>query len=361
MMKVLERNAGIAPGEQEDRFHLQNASTHAAIVDKLRHTGGYLMVAASEGGPLLCPSWPSSGTWNQATHVNLQRMLDSAYGGLVPWETAVERRAYLKRVSESLGHRAPVAADDTTNVVLLLLQQPSVFANWWAQSESRCSIGLAGRFLFGFGTALPPGPTRWAEFGSQVAVPFVEAVFEKILRELGPAAPVAPSSSILSWPASAAAAEFVREFRVMCFDVARASAMGDSFVSGLNKTAYWLSVAASLSTMVAQAIEATGPSPARSGFTPELCDAAVRCSVDFYCRRVMFGLAALDVDIQRRAWARRPVRRADQHSPIPATAIALLRATGGPVLTARLALGATPALRQVLESSVAGARAASLC
>ena len=40
---------------------------------------------------MLCPNWPSSGTWNQTTHINYQRFLDAANGGPIPWETKNDR------------------------------------------------------------------------------------------------------------------------------------------------------------------------------------------------------------------------------------------------------------------------------
>ncbi len=71
-------NADFAPGHKEHRFHLQEGTTHAAALDRLRKSGGYLAVFSGEGGPLLCPSWPSAGTWNTSTHTNYQKFLDAA-------------------------------------------------------------------------------------------------------------------------------------------------------------------------------------------------------------------------------------------------------------------------------------------
>ena len=74
----------MAPGLPADGFHIQPIGTHAAAVDRLRTTNGYQFLGASEGGPILCPAWPSNQTWTQATHVNWQRYLDTATGGPVP-------------------------------------------------------------------------------------------------------------------------------------------------------------------------------------------------------------------------------------------------------------------------------------
>jgi len=91
LLELLQEYPDIAPGVSGDQFHVQQAGTHAAAVDRLRDTGGYEINIAAEGGPLLCPTWPTASTWNQTSHINLKRFLDSAYGGAVPWETLFDR------------------------------------------------------------------------------------------------------------------------------------------------------------------------------------------------------------------------------------------------------------------------------
>ena len=83
LLEVLRESQDLAPGKNADGFHIQPVGTHLAAVDRLRQTGGYQFFGASEGGPILCPSWPTSSTWNQGTHVNWQRYLDAATG---QWE-----------------------------------------------------------------------------------------------------------------------------------------------------------------------------------------------------------------------------------------------------------------------------------
>jgi len=148
LLEAMQEHRAWAPGSSADGFHVQLAGTHAAAVDRLRHTGGYEILAAGEGGPLLCPSWPTHSSWNQATHVNMQRYLDSAYGGEVPWETLLDRRARDKEIASATGTVDLGVTDRETNVVVLLLQQVSVLSQWWAQGEEKCNIGLASRFLF---------------------------------------------------------------------------------------------------------------------------------------------------------------------------------------------------------------------
>ena len=80
LQEVLRENPELAPGTAADGFHVQPVGTHAAAVDRLRSTGGYQFIGAGEGGPVLCPAWPSSATWTQSTHINWQRYLDAATG-----------------------------------------------------------------------------------------------------------------------------------------------------------------------------------------------------------------------------------------------------------------------------------------
>ena len=84
LLEVLLEMPELAPGLPADGFHVQPVGTRAAAVDRLRSTGGYQVIGAGEGGPVLCPAWPSSATWTQSTHINWQRYLDSATGKAAP-------------------------------------------------------------------------------------------------------------------------------------------------------------------------------------------------------------------------------------------------------------------------------------
>ncbi len=53
---------------------MQEGTTHAVTVDRLRSTRGYALVASAEAGPLFCPQWPTSGTWDQTHFMNYQRL-----------------------------------------------------------------------------------------------------------------------------------------------------------------------------------------------------------------------------------------------------------------------------------------------
>ena len=80
LQAVMQEWPDLAPGQKVDGFHMNKVGTHLGAVDRLRDTEGYLVFGAAEGGPLLCPSWPTSGTWNQGTHVNWHHFLDTATG-----------------------------------------------------------------------------------------------------------------------------------------------------------------------------------------------------------------------------------------------------------------------------------------
>ena len=63
-MDVLHEEAHLAPGVPMENFHVQEGTTHAVVMDRLRSADGYCLLASGEAGPLLCPAWASSGTWN---------------------------------------------------------------------------------------------------------------------------------------------------------------------------------------------------------------------------------------------------------------------------------------------------------
>ena len=122
----MKKLSHFAPGSEVDAFHVVEPMTHAAAIAKLRDTDGYGVIAAGEGGPILCPAWPSSGTWTQHTHINLQRLLNSAQGGGVTWETVFDRKD--RKAAQVAGSKT--AQCSSTNVTITLFQQLSVFRNW---------------------------------------------------------------------------------------------------------------------------------------------------------------------------------------------------------------------------------------
>ena len=74
---------------------------------------------------MLCPAWPSSGTWTQNTHINLQRLLNAAQGGSVTWETVFDRKDRKAASAETMdGDKAGQC--ESTNVTIALFQQLSL-------------------------------------------------------------------------------------------------------------------------------------------------------------------------------------------------------------------------------------------
>ena len=109
-------------------------------------------------------------TWNQTTHVNLQRFLNSANGGSVPWENAIDRKGKKQAMEEQV-RASPNVPGDRTNVSTILFQQCSVFSNWWAAGELKQAIGLPQRCVFSFGAVREPGPPWLQGFESEVVIP----------------------------------------------------------------------------------------------------------------------------------------------------------------------------------------------
>ena len=246
---VLNKHYDLAPGHKWDRFHLLEAMTHCAALDKLKLTEGYGTIVAGEGAPLLCPSWPTSSTWNQTTHINLARFLDSATGGAVPWETFVDRKNKREAAEEEL-RPATGSPLERTNVTLVLLQQHSVYLQWWVASEQKNRIGLAQRCLFSFGAAREPGPPSLQLFEQKVVLPILERIFTGILKTLGPKAPLGKNSPGALWRVDAVERQAFYRYRLACIDATRRTRFGESFASGLNKAPYMVSTAALFGTLM---------------------------------------------------------------------------------------------------------------
>ena len=242
LAQVMKEHHDLAPGHSWDNFHIFTPMTHCAAVDKLKTTSGYATIVAGEGGPLLCPSWPTSGTWNQATHINFARFLDSANGGAVPWQTAIDRKQKKEEVQEQV-----VATDSSplekTNVTVILFQQQSVLLNWWATSEVRNKIGLPQRCLFSFGAAREPGPPRTQNFEQAIVMPLLSRAFACMLKVLGPKAPF-DATTERQWALDAEAREVFYRYRLACTDVTKTTLFGETFITGLNKASYWVSTIA---------------------------------------------------------------------------------------------------------------------
>ena len=94
-------------------------------VDILK-TGGYLFIASAEAGPLLCPSFASSGLWDRSNFIDYSRLLDAAYVGPVRWETMEHPKGKVpksnKDEADLSGKHVPTQMT-STNVHICMLQQ----------------------------------------------------------------------------------------------------------------------------------------------------------------------------------------------------------------------------------------------
>lgn len=281
LLKVLQANPELAPGTCDDEFHLQQAGTHCAATDRLRDTGGYQFVTAAEGGPMLCPSWPTSATWNQSTHINLQRYLDSAYGGAICWENVMDRAIRKKQRQEQVASKTHVP-DRRTNVTIALLQQVDILTEWWAAAETKCSVGLPARFVFTFGSSQPPGPPALARFGQEVVLPVVSRIFKLLLSRYGPHAAIAENAGTWSWIYGEAAEAAMYKYRVVCHDVGKSTRFGGMFSSILAKARYWLahvSLQGALMENVWAAVLGGGDVQRGDGL---LSDSALKLAMEFF-------------------------------------------------------------------------------
>lgn len=114
-VKVLLRILTRAPWGS---FHVPTPMAHCAAVNKLKTTSGYYAtIVAGEGGPLLHPSWPASGTCGHL-FCNIRRQCQQ---GAVPWQTAIDRKQKKEEVQEQV-----IAADasplEKTGEAVILFQ-----------------------------------------------------------------------------------------------------------------------------------------------------------------------------------------------------------------------------------------------
>ena len=124
--------------------HLITESTHAAFNARLQQGEGHGLLVGPEGSAFLCPEYAKSGKCTRDSHIVLTRLLEAAHGGRYD-RCVIARPAKARKVA---GHEEKVDAGvhfETTNVGMVLLQQPSVLSTWWAPSEARHKIGLANR------------------------------------------------------------------------------------------------------------------------------------------------------------------------------------------------------------------------
>ena len=302
LFHVLAELEDFAPGSKSNRFHVQEGTTHWVALNRLKEALSYLLIASAEAGPMLCPSWPSNATWNQATHINYQRFLDAANGGPIPWETKNDRASVGKDDDIEEGAES-TGGFDRTNVTIAFFQQLKWFALWWAKSEASFHVGLASRFLFMFGMSAPPGHPKYRDFNTTVAFPIFDKLFRRILKLMGHRIPMTEGHPLHEWTTSDTMHDFVYQLRTMCHDFSKHAKMGGICVDGLNKCSYWMAQVALTNAILQQLLpNVLGRHGVEEDLTPKLTFASLRAASEFFWRRYLFGLSVLDVDIGEQAW-----------------------------------------------------------
>ena len=148
MSKAEERVSQWLAGPAEMEHHLITESTHAAFNARLQQGDGHGLLVGPEGSAFLCPEYAKSGKFTKDSHIVLTRLLEAAHGGRYDWDTQADVLARPVKARKTAGHEERVDCGvhfETTNIGMVLLQQPSVLSTWWAPSEARHKIGLANR------------------------------------------------------------------------------------------------------------------------------------------------------------------------------------------------------------------------
>ena len=307
-----EHDAG--PGVASENWHVQQGTTHAAAFSRYLDTKGYLFIASAEAGPLLCPSFATSGRWDRGNFIDYSRFLDAAYGGPIRWETMEHRKQ--KRSSKSNKDEAQEtstspSAIHSSNVQICMLQQIVIFSKWWAQMESNEPVGLAPRFLLSFGAAGTPGDFKLNGFARDVARPFLKSLFATTLRVLGPSCPFAEELPRSVWHLDETMEKFLMEARKVASYVANDPTHGTLLRSAMNKATYWIASVALQGTLLSSVV-APAAKAARGGGgrldadqilpTRQVLETALVAGVRFFWQRYAFGVAVLQRDIRERSW-----------------------------------------------------------
>ena len=266
-------------------------------------------------------------------------------GDSVPWETAIDRS------KKRTGGDSVLEDPQQTNVTVLILQQASLFSNWWAAAEQKCSIGLAGRCVFGFAEAGEPGPPKMADFGADVVLPLVKEIYRTVLKTLGPHAPLPSQAALLSWNSGASAQDAVYRYRRRCHNMTKTLPVDETFASCLNKSGYWLSVVAFWNAVLAQIWPGIVGKEDAASVHPEICDDAVRLAMDFFTFRFLYGAGILSADLRRKTW-----QKSDKTHRMPPNArwsippALLLKASCGMCITPKTAARAGPMFSHLAEN-----------
>lgn len=243
---------------------------------------------------------------------------------------------------------------------VVILQQWSLLPTWWAAAEEKCSIGLAGRFVFSFAAAGEPGPPTTAQFGQQVALPLLKRVFRIVLRTLGPHSPLPTDSPLLSWNADAEGLQAVYEFRLKCSDLTKTLDMDETFASCVNKSGYWLTTIAFWTSVLSQVWPCAAAGRDDAVLHAHIQRDSLKLAMEFFTSRFLQGAAVLSADVRGRTWVRKQppcIAKANQRWNL--AALLLLKSSCGVSITAAVAQRAGPMFRGLAASPGTSTRAAA--
>ena len=156
------------------------------------------------------------------------------------------------------GETARVPYQRRTNVCLALIIQDSVWIDWFVLAESQHHEGLASRFLFPFAQGRMVGPLRLKDFYDVVYKPLVKKFFSVLLSVYSPTKDVLdPQAPVGKFTCDDTLERFIKHARVVCKKATPASiGYRRKFVTGLQKSGYWIPGIAWENCMFSRAFDA---------------------------------------------------------------------------------------------------------
>eukprot|EP00975_Prorocentrum_lima_P044568 9337881-Prorocentrum_lima.AAC.1 len=129
LVEACRNRAANAPGHRNENYHVEGGGrcTTAAAIDKLRSSGGYLLLQSDEAGALIDTSVVAGGRCDKGEVIDLSRFLSAAHGGSFSSMTMHDRAKRLKVAPPAPAEPAcaedPLLTMPTTNVTMIWLQQ----------------------------------------------------------------------------------------------------------------------------------------------------------------------------------------------------------------------------------------------
>ena len=196
-----------------------------------------------EGKPLLSPTWPSRGIFEDAHGLPFDRLMDAANGKQFGAETKGDREQ-AKRARKEKGSKVESAYHAETNIDIGLIVQDSVYLEWLVAGEARHHVGLAARFLITFAQGRMVGELKHRRFNDSIFRPFVEGMFEAILKKWSPChldiLEVGEHCGVFTLEDGEE--RFLKNIRVLCkhAEGSKNVSRHRKYISGLSKVGYWV-------------------------------------------------------------------------------------------------------------------------